>query len=48
MSKAALGELLRASVNEFIKLIADVPTSERLHITRDFENRITILEEKKW
>lgn len=46
MSKGALGELLRASVNEFIKLTMDVPKSEKIHITRDFEKRVTILEDQ--
>ena len=43
MSKGALGELLRASVDQFIKLVRDVPKSEKIHVTRDFEKRVTVL-----
>ena len=46
MSKGALGELLRASVSEFNKLVSDVPESEKIHITRDFEKRVTLLEDQ--
>jgi len=46
MSKGALGELLRASVDEFIKLAMDVPKSEKIHVTRDFEKRVALLEDQ--
>ena len=45
MSKAALGELIKASIDEFIKMVLDVPESEINHVIQNFENKITILKD---
>ncbi len=45
MSKGAMSELLKASLEKFERLVKNVPISERKEIIQSLEDRAKILED---
>ena len=44
MSKGALGELIQVSLDKFTRMTLQMPFSEKLDVTRDFQRRVELLE----
>jgi len=44
MSKGALGELIQVSLDKFTRMTLQMPVSEKLDVTRDFQRRVELLE----
>jgi len=44
MSKKAISEIADASIPKFLKMIKDIPLSEKNYIITNFKNRTKILE----